>query len=166
MIWKCVCVVLGVVVGVLLMVLWCRSGKHTYDADDVHHAHKALKELQTMRDAGREPAEMDLRDIDRLDGDIQMAGLKHQDEGKTEVEGYDSMKFPRYPPATLKALYESGVPVDKVYVNWPQGLYNRGQYWYPGFQTSGWSWWLRPMQKYGTQSFWVKNNGNYFYIRN
>jgi hypothetical protein len=163
--WKCVSLVLGLACLVLLIVVlgvWTKD-KDTYDANDVHEGHKALEMLKNMKASGNEPVEMDERDIDRLGGKIQMAGLKIDDDGK---EGYDSMKFPRFPPATLKALYESGVPINRVYTSWPPGLFNRLYYWYPGFYTSGMSWWLRPMQRYGKQAFWVKSNGNYYYIRN
>jgi hypothetical protein len=166
MVWKCVSLVLSLVVGVLVVMIvsMCCRGKDVYDAGDVHQAHRALAVLNEAKKNGDEPPEMDERELSRLNEHVQMVGLKmDKEEGK---EGYDTMKFPRYPPATLKSLYESGVPINKTFTSWPPGMFDRLYYWYPGFYTSGLSWWLRPMNKYGSQSFWVKSNGNYYYIRN
>jgi len=47
-------------------------------------------------------------------------------------------------------------------------LLNRTNQWEPGFQTSGWSLWLRPSITYDRwpRNRWVKQNNRYYYINN
>ena len=51
---------------------------------------------------------------------------------------------------------------------WPPGMYSKLYYWEPGFQTSGWSTWLRPGMYYKRwpRSRWIRNNGNKYFINN
>jgi hypothetical protein len=51
---------------------------------------------------------------------------------------------------------------------WPPGMKSRLYNWQPGFQTSGWSYWLRPGITYDRwpRSRWVKQNGSYYFINN
>lgn len=51
---------------------------------------------------------------------------------------------------------------------WPPGMKSRLYNWQPGFETSGWSYWLRPGMAYTRwpRSRWVKQNGSYYFINN
>jgi len=168
--WQCVSLALGILVFILFsLVVFVRcEEKMMYDAQDIYEAHKALHQLtpESIHDTGKEPQEVDEKDLDRLAPKIHLAMIKNEPVVDAAKEGYDSYQFPRFPPASLKSLYEAGLPINRYYTNWPPYVFDRLFEWYPGFQTSGWSWWLRPMNRYGKEAFWVKNNGNYFYIRN
>ena len=54
------------------------------------------------------------------------------------------------------------------YSGWPPGLSSSLYRWQPGFETTGWSWWLRPGKYFGNFPYgrWYRNNGRYFYIQN
>jgi hypothetical protein len=54
---------------------------------------------------------------------------------------------------------------DPVY---PENLYTRLRYWYPGFLTSGWSYTLRPdiSNVRSQRNRWVRDNNNYYFINN
>lgn len=161
MFWKLLSLILAICLIIVILCYFSKNEKECYDGHDVHQAHKALAELKKMSAEGNEPKEVSEDEIKKRSDDIQIAGLQ-----LVKVEGYDDMKFPSYPPATLKALYNAGLPIKDVATNWPPNMLNRLYYHYPNFYTSGISWWLRPMNKYGNQSFWLKSNGNYFYIKN
>jgi hypothetical protein len=167
--WHCVSLALGIltfIIVALVVSIGCEP-KHTwYDAHDIHEAHKAMHQLTEMQAAGQEPPQIDERDLDRLAPKIHLAMIKSEPVVDAAKEGYDSYQFPRWPPATIKSLYLAGLPIDRYYTNWPPYVFDRLFEWQPGFQTSGFSSWLRPMNVYGRQAFWTKNNGNYFYIRN
>lgn len=51
---------------------------------------------------------------------------------------------------------------------WPPGMKSRLYNWQPGFETSGWSYWLRPGVTYSRwpRSRWVKQNGSFYFINN
>lgn len=167
MFWKLFCLFLFLIIVILIsrdVYNKCCDDKKCYDGHDIHNAQKAIYDLKKMKDSGHEPKEISKEELKKLDHRIHIAGLEMEDRDK--LEGYDDFAFPRYPPATLKALYEAGIPIKGVKTDWPPGMYNRLQYTFSNFYTSGLSWWLRPMAKYGNSSFWVKSNGSYYYIRN
>jgi hypothetical protein len=159
--------------------------KEGYIAGDTIEVKKALMQLHTQLAHGKEPSSICDADFHKLKknialaqialGDMEIAELEKNKEGyypfekkkeTQEAPEYPDYSFPAYPPATLKGLYYSGLPIGKLYTKLPPNLYNRMNFWYPGFNTSSWSWWFRPGMKTGFQSFWIKNNGNYFYIQN
>lgn len=51
---------------------------------------------------------------------------------------------------------------------WPPDMYSRLRNWEPGFQTSGWSYWMRPGITYTKmpRNRWIRSNGSYYYINN
>lgn len=163
MFWKLFCFILlaSLIVVSGFFIMHVKKDKACYDGHDVHQAYKAINELEKIKNEGKNIPEISDQELHKYSDDIQMARLE-----MVKVEGYDDFRFPRYPPATLKALYNSSFPIKGVNMSIPPGVYDRLYYWYPGFYTSGWSHFLRPMNKYGNQSFWMKNNGNYYYIRN
>lgn len=177
--WVVTSTLLGVCLFMMVISLLFRMpGGKVYNANDIYFANRALDQLKNVIGGGgsqerpknyhvelhigdQSIPEVDFDYIHKRMDDIQLVGLEME-----KIEGYDDMKFPNYPPATLKALYEAGFPIRDVRMRLPPGLYDRLRFWYPSFYTSGWSWWLRGMNKYGTQPYWVRNNGNYYYIRN
>lgn len=50
----------------------------------------------------------------------------------------------------------------------PTNMYTRLRYYYPGFITSGWSYWLRPdIETVRSQrGRWTRDNNNYYFINN
>ncbi len=48
------------------------------------------------------------------------------------------------------------------------GLYSRYYHWQPGYDTAGWSYWMRPGMSYRRwpRNRWVRNNGSYYFINN
>lgn len=52
---------------------------------------------------------------------------------------------------------------------WSPPLYSKLRNWYPSFNVSGWSWWMRPgYYRFvpGMNGAWARNNGNFYYINN
>lgn len=51
---------------------------------------------------------------------------------------------------------------------WPPDMYTRMRYYYPGFNTNGQSYWLRPGITYSRwpKGRWVRKNNNYYFISN
>lgn len=51
---------------------------------------------------------------------------------------------------------------------WPPNMFSRLYNWQPGFQTSGWSYWLRPGITYDRwpRGRWVKQNGTFYFVNN
>jgi hypothetical protein len=51
---------------------------------------------------------------------------------------------------------------------WPPNMFSRLYNWQPGYNTAGWSFWLRPGMTYDKwqRNRWVKQNGNFYYINN
>jgi hypothetical protein len=55
---------------------------------------------------------------------------------------------------------------------WPPNMYSKLYHWQPGYDTAGWSYWLRPGMSYARwpRNKWVKkndtNNTTYYFINN
>lgn len=57
---------------------------------------------------------------------------------------------------------------DKSAGPWPPGMYTRLDKWYPGFETSGWSFYFRPGSGYKNwrRSTWVRHSPSKYFINN
>lgn len=93
------------------------------------------------------------------------ARWKHKNK-KDDKEGYfneDAKTFWR------DYYYSNAAKPGHLYGGmWPDGMYSRMYYWYPGFETSGWSTEARPgtEETQWPRSRWERNDGSYYYINN
>lgn len=127
---------------------------------DMQHAKKALEDLAKLKE--HEIPEVSEQELSRLTDKIQMVRTK-KDPNKEHMSFFDPINTRYWPYYYYTFPYRnlnSGT--------WPPNMFSRMYNWYPGFSTSGWSFWLRPGMYYGRwpRSRWVKNNGSYYLINN
>lgn len=92
--------------------------------------------------------------------DVGIAANDAEKEHMTFLNPVDTRYWPNY-LNSLPYQYQDGGA-------WPPNMQSRLYNWQPGFETSGWSYWLRPGVYYDKwpRSRWVKQNGNYYFINN
>lgn len=51
---------------------------------------------------------------------------------------------------------------------WPPGMYSRFYNWQPGYDTAGWSYWMRPGMSYNRwpRNRWIQKLGDHYTINN
>jgi hypothetical protein len=160
-------IVLLVVIGILLYSGGSKNKEEPFGLDDKNYALSALDDLNSAMLENR---------IQEVDKDylmkhapwIYLAKLKddkiaQEDAQKEEMTFFhpvNTQYWPYYYYSNPYQYQNSGA--------WPPGMSSRLYNWQPGFETSGWSYWLRPGMSYvrWPRSRWVKQNGSYYFINN
>jgi hypothetical protein len=162
------CLVLIVVFLFLLWVLWStHRGRDHFGSEDQNYAITALENLNSDLHGG---VVIDVGDrfLERFEADVLMVAKlenKERTEGTmredlTFNQPVDTRYWPYYYYSYPYRYQEGGA--------WPPGMFTRMKNWSPGFETSGWSYWMRPGMSYDKwpRNRWVKNNDSYYYINN
>jgi len=166
------CLVLVIAIAILLLVLWTshRGNRDNFGSEDQNYAITALENLNSDLHGG---VVIDVGDrfLERFEADVLMVAKpgdakEHSNgEGKmvehlTFNQPVDTRYWPYYFYSYPYRYQEGGA--------WPPGMHTRMRNWQPGFETSGWSYWMRPGMSYDKwpRNRWVKNNDSYYYINN
>ncbi len=167
-------VALGVGLGfvVTLYILRKRRALQVFIDNDILYAKDALTKLYD---------DIDQRVVNTISnnhltelfesGDILIANHpqgvnENKENGKEGMEGMsffnpvNTRYWPQYYYSFPYQYTEGGA--------WPPGMYSRLYNWQPGYDTAGWSYWMRPGMSYQRwpRNRWVHNNGSYYFINN
>lgn len=128
-----------------------------FESCDQSYAEQLLGELHSdMLRFSREITDQKLTEHFAA-GEVMLA--KHP---KTELLGLDGPADTRYWP-----YYHYTFPYQHTEGGaWPPNMYTRLYNWQPGYETSGWSYWMRPGISYARwpRNRWVRNNGSFYFI--
>lgn len=150
------CIGLILLVGAVLATKMCRGYRDHFNA---------MQALEQLRQSKQHVQEVSAEELDKIKD--QIAIVQHKEGGSSEeMEHFvgggpiNTHYWPYYYYSYPYNVYGGAA--------WPPGLYSKLYYWYPGFNTSGWSFWVRPGidVKRWPRSRWVRNQGNYYYINN
>jgi hypothetical protein len=129
-----------------------------FTKDDEGYADHALKNLHSG-DTIRNVADADLHDLHEQ-GKVIMAKHPKRDSPLAFSHPVNNRYWPYYYYTYPYQYTEGGA--------WPPNMYSRLRNWQPGYDTAGWSYWMRPGISYARwpRNRWVHNNGSYYFINN
>lgn len=186
--------ILLLVVCVVIQMLCCKTtplgsfsgGRDPFTNTDKVFATKALAKLESLLQNSNYIPYMTGHELEAVQDQVYMALTQEQAENsliRNTSEGSLQGSHPSTQKETSRENLTFFHPVNNRYwpyyfysfpyhyLNtgaWPPGLFSRLYEWQPGFNTSGWSYWLRPGIYYGAwpRNRWVRNNNNYYFINN
>jgi hypothetical protein len=156
------CLLLVVLLAlVLFLVLWPKHHeKESFGSEDQNYAITALEILQSDLHNGT-VIDVGDRFLERFELDV-IAVAKENDgkEHLTFAQPVDTRYWPYYYYSYPYRNQEGG--------SRPPGMHTRLRNWEPGYQTSGWSYWMRPGMTYDKwpRNRWVRNSNHYYFINN
>lgn len=147
-------VLLIIALVLIVFCVWCISSKGVNP--DEQFAFDALKELDEKIDRD------DVEEItEALDPEsVLMIKRPTLKENMSFFHPVNSRYWPYYFYSYPYQYKEGGA--------WPPNMTSRLYNWQPGYDTAGWSYWLRPGVSYTRwpRNRWVRQNGTFYYINN
>jgi hypothetical protein len=172
----CAGVTIGFVVGTYLLKKY--KALHL-TMSDISHAHRALADLKNAHLSNINIPEIhdELLREHFAGNDVLLA--KHPSKGeenigfadiRAQARDIEHMAFLNGPANTRDwPYYHYTFPYQYTEGGaWPPNMYSRLYNWQPGYDTAGWSYWMRPGMSYARwpRNRWVRNNGSFYYINN
>jgi hypothetical protein len=148
---------LALVLGYLVVSRWYRK-KYTFTPDDEKYAHEVLSSIDPQNIFQVHDSFI------KENFDNVLMVKKPVNETETKAASFFNIPNIRYWPYysyTYPYQYSEGGA-------WPPNMYSRLYHWQPGYDTAGWSYWMRPGMSYARwpRNRWVQNNGTYYFINN
>lgn len=154
----------GIVMGYVTAVVLLKNQTNEKFSDD-DHRYAVLAATNLHSDLiNSKILDISDEDIDSLMKSSRIIMAKHlKNQGKEGME-FSNPVNTRYWPYyhyTFPYQYTEGGA-------WPPNMYSRLYNWQPGYDTAGWSYWMRPGMSYvrWPRNRWVHNNSSYYFINN
>jgi hypothetical protein len=153
---------------IFLIYLWIQ--KDTFDHNDRKFADGAIMDLHKKLANGEDIpviTDEELREI----GHDKILIIVVKDPQDSSEDGKESFMF--YHPVNQRYWPNYYYSFPYTYASggsWPPGMYSRLYNYTPGFNTSNWSYYLRPgmyYKRWGNNSNWLrKEGGGYYFVNN
>lgn len=161
--------IIAVLVIVLILIWLCATPEtkqvSSFGADDQNYALAALEDLDEHDFLNNRIPEVHTDYLARNSDKINMV-MEFPDD---VAGGIEKLSFSNPVDVGNWPYYRYTLPYQgKSGGVWPSNMLNRINQWSPGFETSGWSLFLRPGVTYDrwARNRWVRQNNRYYYINN
>lgn len=150
---------LSIVLIYLVVSRWFRK-KYTFTPDDERYAHEMLENFDNI-DIPMVDDKYVKENFDNILMVKKPSSSSSDDASSASFLNPPNIRYWPYYYYTYPYQYSEGGA-------WPPNMYSRLYHWQPGYDTAGWSYWMRPGMSYSRwpRNRWVQNNGSYYFIDN